>query len=74
MSQGTPHRLTRDAASIAESLRALAEQDTAAIFKTTISIGVAHSDAGQSVDQILKRADEGLYAAKNSGRNEVFTA
>ena len=30
-------------------------------------------ETGQSVDQILKRADEGLYAAKNSGRNKVVT-
>jgi len=66
--------VTRDeAASIAESLRALVEQGTAAILKTTISIGVAHSDVGQGVDHILKRADEGLYAAKNSGRNKVVT-
>ena len=49
------------------------EAGTDEILKTTISIGVAHSETGQSVDQILKRADEGLYAAKNSGRNKVVT-
>ena len=66
--------VTRDeAASIAESLRPLVEQGTAAILKTTISIGLAHSDVGQGVDQILKRADEGSYATKNSGRNRVVT-
>ena len=66
--------VTRDeSASIAESLRDRVEQGTGEIVKTTISIGVAHSDSGQSADQILKRADEGLYAAKNSGRNKVVT-
>jgi diguanylate cyclase (GGDEF)-like protein len=66
--------VTRDeSASIAESLRQMIEQGTEEILKTTISIGVAHTETGQSVDQILKRADEGLYAAKNSGRNKVVT-
>ena len=62
-----------EAASIAESLRQMVEQGTSDILSTTISVGVAHSNTGQSVDQILKRADEGLYAAKNSGRNKVIT-
>ena len=62
-----------EAASIAESLRARVEEDSAAVLPTTISIGVAHTESGQSVDQIVKRADEGLYAAKNSGRNRVVT-
>ena len=60
-------------ASIAESLRNRVEQGTGETVKTTISIGVAHSDSGQTADQILKRADEGLYAAKNSGRKKVVT-
>jgi len=62
-----------EAAAIAESLRSLIERGTKQILATTISVGVAHSNTGQGVDQILKRADEGLYAAKNSGRNKVVT-
>ena len=66
--------VTRDeSASIAESLRQMIEAGTDDILKTTIRIGVAHSASGQSADQILKRVDEGLYAAKNSGRNKVVT-
>jgi diguanylate cyclase (GGDEF)-like protein len=66
--------VTRDeASSIAESLRYMIERGTPEILATTISIGVAHSETGQSLDHILKRADEGLYAAKNSGRNTVVT-
>lgn len=66
--------VTRDeASSIAESLRQMIERGTQEILATTISIGVAHSETGQSLERILKRADEGLYAAKNSGRNTVVT-
>ena len=39
----------------------------------TISIGVASTcGAGDSADALLKRADEGVYAAKASGRNAVI--
>ncbi len=38
----------------------------------TVSIGVAVAEeTGDTVEKLLKRADEALYAAKNSGRNRV---
>lgn len=38
----------------------------------TVSIGVTASEAGEAdVDQLMKRADRALYAAKASGRNRV---
>ena len=53
--------VTRDeSASIAQPLHQMIEAGTGVILTTTTSIGVGHSEPGQSLDQILKRADEGL--------------
>lgn len=41
------------------------------VNKLTISLGVTLRRAEDSVDSIIKRADEALYVAKNSGRNCV---
>jgi two-component system, cell cycle response regulator len=40
----------------------------------TCSFGVTEWQAGESVDQLLKRADTALYRAKNEGRNRVVSA
>jgi diguanylate cyclase (GGDEF)-like protein/PAS domain S-box-containing protein len=60
----------------AERLRAtLAAQPAATdagLVDCTVSIGVATmDDQTASVDALLKRADQALYAAKNGGRNRV---
>ncbi|MBL8515793.1 MAG: GGDEF domain-containing protein [Betaproteobacteria bacterium] len=39
----------------------------------TLSIGVTELRAGDSVESIVRRADEALYAAKKQGRNRVLT-
>ncbi|MDX1452355.1 MAG: GGDEF domain-containing protein [Oleiphilaceae bacterium] len=43
-------------------------------LSVTISIGVANSDAGLSVEEVIKKADEALYAAKQNGRNQTVKA
>jgi diguanylate cyclase len=40
----------------------------------TLSIGVTHYRAGETLKAFLERADQALYAAKNSGRNRVSVA
>ncbi|MEM8811612.1 MAG: PleD family two-component system response regulator [Pseudomonadota bacterium] len=37
----------------------------------TVSIGMAALQTGDSMENLLKRADQGLYAAKRDGRNRV---
>ena len=61
---------------VAERLRAALEAQPAPTdagpVGCTVSIGIATmDDATGSVEELLKRADEALYAAKHSGRNRV---
>ncbi|HEX5392382.1 MAG TPA: diguanylate cyclase [Rhodocyclaceae bacterium] len=45
------------------------------LLHLTVSIGVAtSSDAQCDVEQLLKKADQALYAAKRNGRNQVHVA
>jgi diguanylate cyclase (GGDEF)-like protein len=59
-------------ASLAEAVRArVAETPMPGPGRITVSLSVtAHRD-GESVHELLKRLDEALYEAKNSGRNRV---
>ena len=52
----------------------LAVADLPLGFPVTISIGVAQHQAGESVDDMLARADKALYRAKGNGRNRVERA
>ena len=40
-------------------------------FHFTISVGVVGSEASDDLDELIKRADAALYAAKENGRNQV---
>ncbi|MFZ2877253.1 MAG: diguanylate cyclase, partial [Enterococcus aquimarinus] len=40
----------------------------------TISVGVAHSQKGETLKNTLKRADMALYQAKETGRNKVMVS
>ncbi len=61
----------------AERLRASVERETSGAFKQfdnsiTVSLGVSTYRAGmQDEDQLIKLADDALYRAKQSGRNQV---
>ena len=62
------------AEALAEMLRAKMEQaEFPEHIHATSSFGVAEYFPGESIDSLIKRADEGLYWAKNSGRNCVRT-
>ncbi|AHC99809.1 GGDEF domain-containing protein [Leisingera methylohalidivorans] len=37
----------------------------------SVSIGLGYHDGSRTVEAVLREADEALYAAKNSGRNQV---
>jgi diguanylate cyclase (GGDEF)-like protein len=39
--------------------------------RVTVSIGVTGMHRGDSLDSIIKRADDALYQAKREGRNRV---
>ena len=43
-------------------------------FGQTCSAGVAEWDGEETVDQLIRRADDALYAAKHAGRNAVVRA
>lgn len=40
----------------------------------TLSIGVAEVSRGESIDAVMQRADQAMYAAKESGRNRCCVA
>jgi diguanylate cyclase (GGDEF)-like protein len=41
------------------------------LVRATVSIGAAQHVAGETVEQLLARADSAVYAAKRGGRNQV---
>jgi diguanylate cyclase (GGDEF)-like protein len=45
-----------------------------ALLRMTISIGVATCEGMDDIDSVMGRADQGLYLAKDSGRNCVLAA
>lgn len=67
-----------DAALIAERLRAKLEASPVslgtAVISFTVSVGVAQWEAPETAEQLLGRADQAMYAAKQAGRNQVQVA
>lgn len=70
ISPGAAHEETM---ALAERLRASVEMDLRADVRTvTVSLGVATiNDLDRVAEDVLRRSDQSLYAAKNAGRNKV---
>ena len=75
-----PETSLGDAVAVAERLRgAVADEPFLLQGKSdklpiTVSVGIAMTGEGRdTLESLLKRADEALYAAKNGGRNRVRT-
>lgn len=63
------------AQALAEGIRVqVSEQDFAGPGHLSISAGVAAWSEGESLKDLVKRADDALYAAKEAGRNQIWTA
>jgi diguanylate cyclase (GGDEF)-like protein/PAS domain S-box-containing protein len=61
-----------DALRLAEDIRAaIAEVPFGALGSLTVSVGAAEVRADEDLTSWLRRADQALYRAKRSGRNEV---
>jgi len=68
----------KGAALLAERIRALIEHHTIAYemeaIKITASLGVSTLRKNDTLESFVKRADDAMYAAKKSGRNQVVSA
>jgi diguanylate cyclase (GGDEF)-like protein len=63
---------------IAENLRRVIEEHDFIVqnstVKVTASLGVAELHGEDTIAAVLKRADEALYEAKQTGRNKVVVS
>lgn len=71
-----PETTAKHATGFIERIRKLIEafEFSAGGKKATTSFGVAEFDRKLSIEEIIKKADEALYASKEGGRNQVTTA
>ena len=71
----TPNTRLEQAAVIGEKLRqAVEKEEFDRVGRKTVSIGLSAFEENRSIDEIIDRADQALYKAKNSGRNQVVVA
>jgi diguanylate cyclase len=73
-----PHTALNNAATVANQIRLAVEGKKIVKRSTgetlgavTVSIGAARYRAGESISDLLNRADECMYAAKHAGRNRI---
>lgn len=68
-----PEAGLQDARVVAEKIRTAVEAFAFENAHVTVSIGVAAWSAAQGQAEVLARADQALYRAKNEGRNRIAT-
>lgn len=67
-----PRTNLKEAQSIAERIRSRIERELfAENVRITISGGVAEAMPSEEAEEVLERADQALYAAKQAGRNRI---
>lgn len=66
-----PETELEGALATAEKIRAAVEAFPFPLGRLTVSIGVAACEAGRTDEDLVGRADQALYVAKNAGRNCV---
>lgn len=70
-----PSTARDDAAQLGETIREYVEStDFPGSISITVSIGVAEWRSDEDREQVIERADDALYKAKESGRNTVHIA
>jgi two-component system cell cycle response regulator len=62
------------AGELQQSIRRLRLHHEGGAFSMTCSFGVAEWEAGDSVEQMLRRADMAMYEAKTSGRDRIIAS
>ena len=66
---------TNDIQPIAETIRKIiSEAYFEVVDRLTISLGCAIIQTGESINELIKRADVALYEAKNNGRNQTVVS
>lgn len=75
-----PNTSLQDAAVVADNIRQKISANNLKRKKTgedygriTMSFGVARYEPGEAIENLIERADQALYAAKNQGRNRVIS-
>lgn len=72
--EGRPEDVMHKAAILKDAISHICVSTDKVELTFTTSIGVAHYRQGEDLDTLLKRADQALYVAKDSGRNRILVA
>jgi diguanylate cyclase (GGDEF)-like protein len=64
----------RSLARLHEAVRTHAWEEIAPGLAVTVSVGCAQWRDGEALDELARRADDAMYAAKRAGRNQVGSA